>query len=34
LIKLISVDNLRIVTAAKKVGIEYENAKAIYRVYR
>ena len=34
LITYIVDDKLNIVTAAKKAGINYENAKAIYRIYR
>jgi len=34
LISLITVQGLNIVEASKQTGINYENAKAIYRVYR
>jgi hypothetical protein len=34
LIDYIVNDKLNIVTAAEKAGINYENAKAIYRIYR
>lgn len=34
LISLIVDDKLNIVTAAERSGINYENAKAIYRIYR
>ena len=34
LISYIVDDKLNIVTAAEKSGINYENAKAIYRIYR
>lgn len=34
LISLIVDDKLNIVTAAERAGINYENAKAIYRIYR
>ena len=34
LISLIVDEELNIVTAAERAGVNYENAKAIYRVYR
>ena len=34
LISYIVDEKLNIVTAAEKSGINYENAKAIYRIYR
>ena len=34
LIKYIVEEKLNIVIAAEKAGINYENAKAIYRIYR
>ena len=34
LINYIVDDKMNIVTAAEKAGINYENAKVIYRVYR
>lgn len=34
LVSYIVDEKLNIVTAAEKAGINYENAKAIYRIYR
>ena len=34
LIKFITVDKMKIVDAAEMIDIPYENAKAIYRIYK